>query len=532
MASRSIAPSPRKYIPVPPRTIPQKKQLNVRWSKKEVFEWSKSNINAIIPDNVMSYGEIGKLARTHLLAIIYDYQFLAYQLTFEDISIDQIEETKKLMNSFLVIIKLLTTDEIDQTKGHNIYKNMVTNFRNWYADADNEYAQYKQRYIMKYMAYKFQYESVDTPQLMASFTAIRNQKFKEWIAVQRVYLPIFGRMFNRMKHTFMAMASGTFDYTSIVAKDYNSMVASLKPYVRVVNTYIVMLTEFSPKEKNNVFEYDAYFTPDILNNIKGGIDNFFHSTGVLPSTEADIDPNYPWIDEFKAITDQSTQIRTDIGIMVDKKYTYDSAKEEHLFNVKTMRERAMNTVAIMSLSIHRSQNPYYNSGVFSSLISELTGYYYILDEYKPKEGVTDEYTILSNQLRERLPVISKQIEAVFDHEKMIDDLLSVIQEEILTSESDASFAYSESDTMPSSIESTPIAESSQSRVNVSPSSLEERIKRVSPITDKPKSVSPPSLFERFQKDFAEVQGLDPSNLPYPTYGDDYFFDEFLRENYE
>lgn len=536
-----LAPSPGRVVQRSSRTLFHLKgHTNVSWKPQKMYEWSKMNINAVVPENVKSYGELNKLARTHLAAIIYDYQFLAYQLSFNDLPIGQIEVTNKLMNSFLLIIKMLTIDEIDPNKIPAHYRNMAINFRNWYADPVNDYVLYKRDYVTRYMNYRFQYDVIDTPQLTAVFTAIRNQKYKEWMEIRKTYLPIFGKMFNRIKHTFAAMVNGTFNYKSITINSYNAMVGALKPYIESINTQITILLNFSPKEKNNLYEYDLYFTPYILSNIKGSIDNFFHSIDVMPNTEEDIGITYEqWHNRLVYIVEQSKQIKTEQGILIDKIESYHTTRNEHLFNIRIAREKTINIIDLMNYNMNRGQNPFFSFPVFSSLVIELTGYYYILDEYNPRDGTVDEYTLLFSKLRERLPVIEKQIESVLEHEKMMDDIIGVIQANqssfpYIESESDSSFSYSESDlsfSPSSSVETTPVAQTSGIRTSTSPTT-KERLEKISPTTDtreKPASVSPPSMMDRYIESMSHEYNIDLDETPYPTYGDEYFFDDFLED---
>lgn len=511
-----------------------------QWRKYQVREFTEYNMSALFPDDARGYSELSKLARTHLTTMIYDYQFLAYQLTFTDISIEQVEETTRLMNTFLEMIETLTVRKIDMNKTSKDYERMANNFRRWYANPDNEFNQYKMKYLVRYTTYKFQYEVVRTQHLEKTFVAIKNRKFQQWTEIRRIYLPIFGKMFNRIRHTFASMVNETFQYKSITIKNYNAMVAALKPHIDMINTQIAILLDFSPKEKNNLYEFSAYLTPDILNALKSETDRFFFDNGIISNTQEDLEYSLDrWISTLNYFSEQSGKIKQDDGSLIDKINSYNEARNEHIFSVKSIRERLMNTISIMGLNASKIYNPYYSAPAFSFLMVELTGYYYVLDTYKPRGGDIDEYGILSKKLRNRLTVIEEQIDAVMGHEEMMTTLITNLQEQneftssVLSSEYDTSSSFS--------TESSPVTDAPSDTPHSTPLprlSFMERLQReettLEPaIEDKPKSISPPTLFERQRIALLEERGSElpelDEGLPYPTYGygEDFFFDEYL-----
>ena len=488
-----MAASPQRYGQgTSPRIIPRRKQpnaTNIQWTAHQVKEWTEVRMAATIPENIRGYGKLGQLARTHLTAIIHDYQFLSYQMTFEDTSIEQKGDTIRLMAIFIEIIDIMTTMRLSKTYKH--YSIKVESFRKWYAEPNNAYENYKKKYAMHHLPFQYLYDELPIPRLSRTINNIRKEKFREWLIIKNTYFVQFAELFNRIRHTFAAMIDGSFQYISLVHKNYNSMVRAMLPYLDMINTQLTMLLEFSPKEKTNLYEFESYMSEMVIGTARQQIRTFFYQAGVSMNTPEDLKKTLKqWEDEIISITEQSKTIK--IGDVITDKYpSFESVRDSYLVKVKSIRETVVNTMNEMDQNYSKSMNPFYNKTIFITMFTELTGYYYILDAYSPKRSTIDEYTSLAEKLSDRLPVIEQQIHNVTAHEVMIGELISTIHESIqITQESPEKIDLSFLDA-----------------VEKSPSP---------PLT----TLSSPKIIEPHEIRIGEE--------PYPTYGSEFFFDEFLN----
>ncbi len=403
-------------------------QKRIKWHMTDAMEWiKKGGIPANIPEYVQNYQMFVNLAKTHLNRFIRDYQLLAMQLTLE-ITEKQRAKTLEILKKLKEYIFLMTVNDMSSTQ--IVYVNITHNIRRWYDETNHasDINKYKAKYVLQTLPYQFIYDDVDTPALMAAFRSINGQKFNTWMNMRMRYLPQFMLLWTRIQKTNTAMKKKKFEYTSPDFPDYASIVNAITPHIRTINIYIIMFNAYSPKEKTNLYEFDAYLTVPIIVSVLETIRSFLNMIGILPNTLADIHRTHEqWNEKINQIMSLS-QKAAFFDVKNDKRLSFDTARDKWLLDVKKTRENVASVITKMDQKKTHIMNPFYTRETFASMFRELTSVYYSIDAYFPLQGTVDEYTNLSKSLETRLPAITDAIEKVIVFEEL--PIIDVAESEI------------------------------------------------------------------------------------------------------